>query len=57
MTVDGGDTIVPEKFGLRLYNSYAGPKKLWEFPQGQHTEIGVVPEKFWKEVVEFWQTK
>ena len=56
MTVDGGDTIVPEKFGLRLYSSYAGPKKLWEFPQGQHAEIGVVPEKFWKEVVGFWQT-
>ncbi|MGA9450040.1 MAG: alpha/beta hydrolase [Verrucomicrobiia bacterium] len=56
VTVDGRDTIVPEKFGLRLYNGYAGPKKLWEFPGGGHCEIMEQPSKFWKEAVEFWQT-
>ena len=56
MVVDGRDTVVPEKFGLQLYNSYTGPKKLWEFPQGKHIYIGESPAKFWKEVVEFWQT-
>ena len=54
--VDGHDQVVPEKFGLRLYNGYAGPKRLWEFPQSGHIEIAEPPEKFWKEVVEFWQT-
>ena len=54
--VDGRDQVVPEKFGLRLYNDYAGPKRLWEFPQGGHIEIREPPAKFWKEVVEFWQT-
>lgn len=54
--VDGRDKVVPEKFGLRLYNDYAGPKKLWEFPQGVHIEIAEPPAKFWGEVVEFWQT-
>ena len=54
--VDGRDQVVPEKFGLRLYNDYAGPKRLWEFPQGGHIEIGEPPAKFWKEVVEFWRT-
>jgi uncharacterized protein len=56
ITVDGKDSVVPEKFGLRLYNSYPGPKKLWEFPDGGHCQIREQPSKFWNEVVEFWQT-
>jgi hypothetical protein len=56
ITVDGRDTVVPEKFGLRLYNGYNGPKKLWEYPNGGHCEIYVPHAKFWKEAVEFWQT-
>jgi len=54
--VDGRDTVVPEKFGLRLYNGYVGPKKLWEFSYGRHCQIMEPPSKFWKEVVTFWQT-
>ena len=54
VVVDGRDQVVPEKFGLRLYNGYAGPKRLWEFPQGGHIEIAEPPAKFWKEVVGFW---
>lgn len=54
--VDGRDKVVPEKFGRRLYDNYAGPKRLWEFPQNGHIEIGEPPAKFWGEVVGFWQT-
>jgi len=54
--VDGKDTVVPKKFGLRLYDGYVGPKKLWEFPDGEHCQITESPAKFWKEVVEFWQS-
>ena len=56
MTVDGCDQVVPEKFGLRLFDGYHGPKWIWEFPQGGHIEIREPPAKFWKEVVEFWRT-
>ncbi len=56
IVVDGKDKVVPEKFGLRLYDDYAGPKKLWEFPQGGHIEIPAPATNFWKEVVAFWQT-
>ena len=56
MTVDGLDATVPEKFGWRLYKGYAGPKKLWEFPDGGHCQIQEPQVKFWNEVVEFWQT-
>jgi uncharacterized protein len=55
ITVDGQDVVVPEKFGKRLYNSYDGPKKLWEFPDGVHCEIYLPHSKFWKEAVAFWQ--
>jgi pimeloyl-ACP methyl ester carboxylesterase len=53
--VDGRDQVVPEKFGLRLYHDYTGPKRLWEFPQGGHIEIAEPPAKFWAEVIKFWQ--
>jgi pimeloyl-ACP methyl ester carboxylesterase len=56
MLVDGKDTVVPGKFSLRLYEGYAGPKKIWEFPEGEHIQIPDPPSVFWKEVVEFWQS-
>lgn len=55
ISVDGQDTVVPEKFGLRLYNSYTGPKKLWEYPEGRHCQIEN-PATFWEEAVKFWQS-
>jgi uncharacterized protein len=55
ISVDGQDRVVPEKIGLRLYDHYAGPKKLWEFPNGEHCQITGPPSKFWNEVVAFWQ--
>jgi pimeloyl-ACP methyl ester carboxylesterase len=56
MVVDGLDQVIPEKFGLRLYNGYAGPKRLWKFPDGGHAAIMEPPEQFWREAVEFWRT-
>ena len=53
--VDGKDVVVPEKFGLRLYNSYNGPKKLWEYPNGTHCQIDKPQTVFWKEAVAFLQ--
>ena len=44
--VDGRDEVVPEKFGLRLYSSYSGPKQLWRFPDGHHITITDPPAKF-----------
>jgi len=55
ITVDGQDSVVPERFGLGLYRNYTGPKKLWEFPDGEHCQIMEEPSKFWKEVIDFWQ--
>jgi hypothetical protein len=57
ITVDGKDLTVPERFGRRLYESYIGPKKLWEFPTGRHIQIVAPPEVFWPQVIAFWQSK
>jgi len=53
--VDGRDNVVPERFGRRLYDGYAGPKKLWEFPKHGHIRIGEPRARFWREVLSFWQ--
>jgi pimeloyl-ACP methyl ester carboxylesterase len=56
MLVDGRDTVVPKKFSLRLFTGYTGPKRIWEFPDGEHIQIPDPPSEFWQEVVEYWQT-
>jgi uncharacterized protein len=53
--VAGQDTVVPEKFGRRLYDGYAGPKRLWEFPLGDHGTVMFQPPKIWEQIIAFWQ--
>ena len=48
------DEVVPEKFGRRLYDGYAGPKRLWEVREDGHGELMMQPPEFWKEIVGFW---
>ena len=54
--VAGQDQVVPEKFGRRLYDGYAGPKRLWEFPFGDHGTVMVQPPKVWEQIILFLQT-
>lgn len=55
--VGGQDTIVPKRFGYRLYNSYSGPKRLWEFPRATHDSLMFQPPEVWKQIVAFWQRR
>jgi uncharacterized protein len=54
--VAGRDTVIPEKFGRRLYDGYAGPKRLWEFPQGDHGTVMIQPPEVWKQLLTFCGT-
>ena len=54
--IDGRDTIVPARFGQRLYDGFTGPKRLWQYPDCEHVQLGESPETFWKSVREFWRT-
>ncbi len=53
--VGGNDPVVPEKFGRRLYDGYTGPKRLWEFPEGDHGTVMLQPPTTWKAIFEFLQ--
>jgi pimeloyl-ACP methyl ester carboxylesterase len=53
MLVGGQDPVVPEKFGRRLYDSYGGPKRLWEFPEDDHGTVMLQPPEIWKQIFEF----
>ncbi len=56
MLVAGEDQVIPEKFGRRLYDGYAGPKQLWEFPKGNHGTVMAQPPEVWKQIITFLQT-
>ncbi len=56
MLVAGQDNVIPEKFGRRLYDAYDGPKRLWEFPEGNHGTVMVQPPEIWKQIIDFWQS-
>ncbi|HEV2319354.1 MAG TPA: alpha/beta hydrolase, partial [Verrucomicrobiae bacterium] len=56
VTVDGKDVVVPEKFGLRLFDSYHGPKRLWQYPNGSHCQIDNPQAVFWKQAIAFWRS-
>jgi pimeloyl-ACP methyl ester carboxylesterase len=48
------DEVIPAKFGRRLYDSYAGPKKLETIPGAHHNDIGVRTPEWWKDIFAFW---
>jgi pimeloyl-ACP methyl ester carboxylesterase len=54
--VGGQDVVVPKRFGVRLYNSYSGPKRLWEFPSATHDSLMFQPPTVWTEIITFVQT-
>ena len=48
------DTIVPAKFGQKLYDSYAGPKKLIIADQADHNDLlHTLPPSAWQEALQF----
>lgn len=56
MLVAGEDQVIPEKFGRRLYDGYAGPKRLWEFPMDDHGSVVERLPNVWKQIITFLQT-
>ena len=56
MLVAGKDRVIPERFGRRLFDGYAGPKRLWEFPGCSHDTLMFQPTEIWREIITFWET-
>ena len=53
--VAGADEVIGPKSGLRLFESYAGPKELQVFPGAHHNDVSGQPAGWWREVFSFWQ--
>ena len=51
----GHDTVVPKQFGRALFDSYQGPKQLWEFPEIGHNDLPLRSQTDWEQVIEFWR--
>jgi fermentation-respiration switch protein FrsA (DUF1100 family) len=48
------DTIVPAKFGRKLYETYAGPKRLIIADQADHNDLlHSLPASAWQEALNF----
>ena len=57
VTVADEDEVIPNRFGRKLYDSYAGPKRLWE-KRGMHNTIhDWLDPAWWWEVVKFLMAK
>jgi pimeloyl-ACP methyl ester carboxylesterase len=52
----GADTVVPNRFGRRLYEGYSGPKKVWLIPGAEHGDAFERPLVWWDELAQFWKT-
>ena len=56
MLVAGGDRVIPDRLGRALFESYAGAKRLWEYPQGDHGTVMTQPAEVWKQIIQFWES-
>jgi hypothetical protein len=53
--VAGKDEIIGPASGLKLADSYNGPKELQVFPGAHHNEVSGQPASWWQEVFTFWE--
>jgi pimeloyl-ACP methyl ester carboxylesterase len=53
--VAGADEVIGPKSGLRLYESYGGPKELQVFPGAHHNDVSGQPAVWWQGVFVFWR--
>jgi uncharacterized protein len=51
------DEVIPAKFGRRLYDGYAGPKKLETIPAAHHNDIAGRSPEWWKDIFTFCAQK
>ena len=49
------DRVIPSKLGRKLFDGYAGPKKLWVEPGATHDDVHQPRAEIYKAVVRFWK--
>ena len=53
--IAGADEIIGPASGIRLHDSYGGPKNLQVFAGAHHNDVADQPPIWWKEVFSFWR--
>jgi pimeloyl-ACP methyl ester carboxylesterase len=54
LLVAENDSIIPARFGRKLFDGFAGPKRLWTARGADHNDWGGFPgHPMWREVTEF----
>lgn len=56
MLFAGQDVVVPNRFGHKLFDGYAGPKKSWEVPLAGHDDLLTQSDGWWRDLVTFWKS-
>ncbi len=51
----GTDTIIPSKFGQKLYDNYQGSKSIEVIPGAGHNDIYGHEAAWWRDVFSFWE--
>jgi uncharacterized protein len=51
----GADEVIGPELGRRLYDGYAGPKRLQTIAGARHNDITSQPPAWWKDVFLFWE--
>jgi pimeloyl-ACP methyl ester carboxylesterase len=49
------DTVIPSALGRKLYEGYAGPKRLWVEPNATHDDLHQPRLALYQEVAAFWK--
>jgi alpha-beta hydrolase superfamily lysophospholipase len=57
MIIAGADEVIGAASGQRLFDGYAGPKKLQVFPGAHHNDDAGQSPAWWRDVFAFWQQK
>jgi hypothetical protein len=52
----GRDEVVPNHLGRKLFDGYAGPKKLWVNETASHNSVSDLGENTWTEILAFFAT-
>ena len=53
--IAGADEIIGPASGVRLFNSYVGPKDLQVVAGAHHNDVAAQPPNWWKQVFSFWR--
>ena len=53
--IAGADEVIPSDLGLKLHNSYPGPKHLQVIEGARHNDVAAQSSAWWKETFSFWE--